>query len=44
MIFGVKFTDYCKKHTEHTNKVSGQNLEIVPQRKQITSPLQTPTG
>jgi hypothetical protein len=51
MLLGQKVAVYCKTHTEHTNTLCGQNAETVyvrilsvPQRKLITSPIQSPTG
>jgi hypothetical protein len=35
---------YCENLTEHTDTLCRQNVEIVPQRKHITSPLQRPTA
>jgi hypothetical protein len=44
MLFGETAALYCENHTEHTDKLGGQNVEIVPQRKDISSPLQSQTG
>jgi hypothetical protein len=35
---------YCEKLREHTDTLCGQNVQIVPHREHISSPLQTPTG
>jgi hypothetical protein len=43
MLFGETIAVYCEKHTEHTDTLSGQSLEFVPHRKQITYPLQNLT-
>jgi hypothetical protein len=44
MLFGETVAVYLENHTEHTDKLCGQNAEIVPHRKHITSPIQIPTG
>jgi hypothetical protein len=44
MLFGETLAVYCENHTEPTDNLCGQNLDIVPHRKLITSQLQTPTG
>jgi hypothetical protein len=44
MLFGETVAVYCENHTEHTDTLCGQNVEFVPHRKHITSPLQSPTG
>jgi hypothetical protein len=44
MPFGETVAVYCENHTEHTDTLCGQNVEFVPHRKHITSPLQSPTG
>jgi hypothetical protein len=41
MLFGERVTLYCENHTEHGHTLRGQNVEFVPQRKHIKSPLQT---
>jgi hypothetical protein len=43
MLFGETYAVYFENHTEHTDTEFGQNAEIVPHRKQITSPLQSTT-
>jgi hypothetical protein len=44
MLFGETVAVYCENHMEHTHTLCGQNVEFVPDRKHITSPLQSPTG
>jgi hypothetical protein len=44
MLFGEKFAVYSENQTEHTDTLCGQNVELVPHRKHITSPLQGRTG
>jgi hypothetical protein len=44
MLFGETVAVYCENRKEHTDTVCGQNVEFVPHRKHITSPLQSPTG
>jgi maltose alpha-D-glucosyltransferase/alpha-amylase len=44
MLFAETAAVYCGNHTEHTNTLCGQNVEFVPHRKHITSPLQSSTG
>jgi hypothetical protein len=46
MLFREIIAVYCENHTEHINKLRGQNIRIqfVPHRKHITSPLQSPTS
>jgi hypothetical protein len=44
MLFGETVAVYCENHTEHSDTLCGQNVESVPHRKHIMSPLQTPTG
>jgi hypothetical protein len=44
MLFGETVAVYCENHAEHTDTLCGQNVEFVPHRKHITSPLQSPTG
>jgi hypothetical protein len=44
MLFGETVAVYCENDTEHTDKLCGQNVMIVPQRKHISSTLQSPTG
>jgi hypothetical protein len=44
MLFGETVAVYCENHTEHTDTLCGQNVEFLPHRKHITSPLQSPTG
>jgi hypothetical protein len=44
ILFGERVAVYCENHTEHTDKLCGQNAEFVPHRKHITSPLQCPVG
>jgi hypothetical protein len=38
-LFGETFVVYCENHTEHTDTLCGQNVEFVPHRGHITSPL-----
>jgi hypothetical protein len=40
MLFGETVADYFENHTEHTEKLCGQNVEFETQRKHITSPIQ----
>jgi hypothetical protein len=44
MLFGETVAVYCENHAEHTDTLCGENVEFVPHRKHITSPLQSPTG
>jgi hypothetical protein len=44
LLFGETVAVYCENHTEHTDTLCVQNVEFVPHRKHITSPLQSPTG
>jgi hypothetical protein len=44
MLFGETFAVYFVNHTEHTDTLCVQNVEFVPHRNQITSPLQSQTG
>jgi hypothetical protein len=44
MLFGETVTVYSENRTEHTDTLCVQNVEFLPRRKQITSPLQSPTG
>jgi hypothetical protein len=44
MLFGETFAVYCEKHTEEIHTVCRLNVEPLPNRKHITSPLQIPTG
>jgi hypothetical protein len=44
MLFGETVAVYCENRTEHTDTLCGQNVEFVPHRKHITSPLQSSTG
>jgi hypothetical protein len=44
MLLGESVALYCENHTEQTDKLCGQNEEIVPHRKHFMSPLQSPTG
>jgi hypothetical protein len=44
MLFGETVAVDCENHMEHTDTLCGQNVEFVPHRKHITSPLQSPTG
>jgi hypothetical protein len=44
VLFGETVAVYYENHTEHTDTLCGQNVEFVPHRKHITSPLHSPTG
>jgi hypothetical protein len=44
MLFTETVAVYCENHAEHTNTLCEQKTQSVPQRKHITSPLQSPTG
>jgi hypothetical protein len=44
MLFGETVAVYSENRTEHTDTMCWQNVEFVPDRKHITSPLQSPTG
>jgi hypothetical protein len=44
ILFGEIFTVSCEIHTEHTDTLCGQNVENVPHREHIKSPLQSITG
>jgi hypothetical protein len=44
MLFGETVADDCENHQDHTDSLCAQNVEFVPHRKHITSPLQSPTG
>jgi hypothetical protein len=44
MRFGERITFYCENYTEHTDTLCGQNAEIVPHRKDITSPQENSTA
>jgi hypothetical protein len=43
-VFWERVAVYCENHTEHTDKLCMQDVELLPQGKNITSPLQRPTG
>jgi hypothetical protein len=40
MLFVETVTFYCENNTEHTDTLCGQNVDVVPHRKHISSPLQ----
>jgi hypothetical protein len=42
MLFGETVAVYCENHTERTDTLFGQNVEFVPHRKHITSPIKSP--
>jgi hypothetical protein len=44
MLCGEGVSVYGEKHTEHTDTLFEQNVEFIPQRKQITCPPEIPTG
>jgi hypothetical protein len=51
MMFSEIIALYCENRMEHINTLCGQNVEtlyiriqLVPHRKHINSPLQSPTG
>jgi hypothetical protein len=51
MLFWETVAVYCENHTEHINTLCVQNasqyyiqIQSVPHRKHITSPLQGPAG
>jgi hypothetical protein len=44
MLFGETVAVCCENHMEHRDTLCGQNVEFVPHKKHITSPLQSPTG
>jgi hypothetical protein len=44
MLFGETVAVYFENHTEHIDTLCFQNVEFVPHRKQITSPIPCPTG
>jgi hypothetical protein len=44
MLFGETVAVYCENHTEHTDKMCGQYVEILSHRNHITSPLQRQSG
>jgi hypothetical protein len=44
MLFGDTIAVYCQKNMEYTDTQCGQNIEIVPHKKHITSPLYGQTG
>jgi hypothetical protein len=39
MLFWETVEVYCEKHTELTGTLCGQNVEMVPHRKHINSPI-----
>jgi hypothetical protein len=41
MLFEETFAVYCEKHTEQIHYLCVQNVEFLPHRKHITSPLQS---
>jgi hypothetical protein len=43
-LFGKTIAVYFENHTEHTDTMCGQNAEIVPHRKHITSTLRNTPG
>jgi hypothetical protein len=43
MLFGKTVAVYCENHAEHKHTLCGENVEVEPHRKHISSMLQTQT-